>query len=248
MASIKTRTEGNILIIMLNRPEKMNALSREMLEDLAEALSSCRNDRTMRAVVVSSSGEHFSAGADISELHSLDLKGAVSFRSVMGRIVDLITGMDIPVIFALKGYSLGGALELAESADIRIAEKGSKLGQPEVAIGINAGAGGNSVLPFLVGRGMASFLSMTGEKIDADEARRIGLVDVVIEGDPVEEAIRIATRISQFPYQTIRAIKRSIIETVASGWRAGFKAEESFFIELATDPEVKERMERFLKR
>ncbi|MCL4314947.1 MAG: enoyl-CoA hydratase/isomerase family protein [Candidatus Thermoplasmatota archaeon] len=248
MAIVETTIEGSTMIIRLNRPEKMNALNRDMLEGIASALNYASENNSLRAVIVSSTGDHFSAGADIAELHSLDTKGAKEFRATMRRIVDLILDMDIPVIFALKGYSLGGALEISEWADIRVAAKDSKLGQPEVAIGINAGAGGNSMLPFLVGRGMASFLSMTGEKIDAEEARRIGLVDLVVEGDPLEEAVKIASKISSFNYRTIRAIKRSMVESSVSGLKIGFTKEESFFIELAADREVKERMEKFLKR
>ncbi len=226
----------------------MNALNLEMLQRFSGLLDSLSAHSEIRALIVAAKGKNFSAGADINELYALDRVKAAEFRATMRKIVTRILELDFPVIFALKGYSLGGGLELSESADIRVASEDAVIGQPEVAIGINAGAGGNVFLPKIVGRGMASLLSMTGRKIDSQEALRIGLIDVISKGDPLEEALRIAEKISSFPYETVKTIKRGIVSSVTDGWIKSFVIEENGFVDLSTSTEVKKRMKNFLNK
>lgn len=248
MESVLLRMEENIAIIELNRPEKMNALNVEMVRLFCDLLNKVRSAGEARALIVAAKGSNFSVGADINGLYAMNGETATEFRRAMRKAVEGMLNAEFPVIFALKGYSLGGGLELSEAADIRIASHDTVLGQPEVAIGINAGAGGNVFLPALIGRGKASFLSMTGKKISAEEAMKIGLVDVIAKGEVLQEALETARLIASYNRETVDRIKKTIIAASLGSWQTSFDQEEEDFVYLATNREVKARMEKFLKK
>jgi len=186
--NIRLETDAaGIAVVTVNRPDKLNALNRDTMEELGDAFASARTDAAIRAVIVTGAGEKaFVAGADIKELavlspmeaRALALRGQAVFRS--------LETLAKPSVAAVNGFALGGGLELAMSCTIRIASPNAKFGQPEVKLGIVPGYGGTQRLPRLVGRGRALDMLISGEAIDAAEALRIGLVNYI---KPAEELL-----------------------------------------------------------
>lgn len=169
-----------ILYITLNRPEVRNALSPGMWRDISAAVKAAREDDRVKVVVVTSTGDKaLASGADIQELHDRHYLGQLAGTATMA-LKDL-EDLYKPVICAINGYALGGGCELAEACDIRIATKRSRFGQPEVNLSLIPGAGGTQRLARIVGIGKAKELIFTGQIISAEEAWRIGLVNVVTE-------------------------------------------------------------------
>jgi enoyl-CoA hydratase len=176
--------EHGVALVTVNRPDKLNALNRDTMGELADAFARARNDAAVRALIVTGAGEKaFVAGADINELavlspaeaQALALRGQAIFRG--------LETMAKPTVAAVNGFALGGGLELAMSCTIRIASPNAKFGQPEVKLGIVPGYGGTQRLPRLVGRGRAIEMLVTGDTIDAAEAYRMGLVNYIMPAD-----------------------------------------------------------------
>ena len=211
--NLLVEVEGAVGIITLNRPKVLNALNGHLLTELSLALIELERRDEVLAIVITGAGEKaFAAGADISELNALS--GAIegTDQARMGQaITRQIEGLRRPVIMAINGFALGGGCELAMAGDIRIASENAKFGQPEVNLGIIPGYGGSQRTTRLVGKGMAMFLCLTGEMIDAQEALRIGLVEKVVPlAELLNEAKRIANVIATKSPLAITACKRVI--------------------------------------
>lgn len=167
--------------ITVNRPDKLNALNRETMGELADAFTRAQSDAAVRGVILTGSGEKaFVAGADINELAILTPIEAQALSLRGQAILRALECMPKPSVAAVNGFALGGGLELAMACTIRIASENAKLGQPEVKLGIVPGYGGTQRLPRLVGRGRALEMLLSGDPIDAAEALRIGLVNAVV--------------------------------------------------------------------
>jgi enoyl-CoA hydratase len=176
---LETDHDG-IATVTVNRPDKLNALNRDTVGELADAFTRVHGDAAIRALIVTGAGEKaFVAGADISELavlspleaRALALRGQAVFRA--------LETLPKPTVAAVNGFALGGGLELAMSCAVRVASPNAKFGQPEVKLGIVPGYGGTQRLPRLIGRGRAIDMLITGEPIDAAEAHRLGLVNYI---------------------------------------------------------------------
>lgn len=204
-------------IVTMNRPEKLNALSPELIEDLIKALKEVAADETIRAVVVTGAGRSFSAGGDVQkDILPLRDKGPAEFNTYMGQAVvmyKLLIEMEKPIIAAINGYVVGAGLDLAMACDIRIAAEDAKLGEffvrmcltPEIGI---------YLMPRLIGLGKAKLLSYTGDLIDAKEAERIGLVDMIVPPDRLmPSAEELAKRLANGPI-AIGLIKRGFNESL----------------------------------
>jgi enoyl-CoA hydratase len=187
---------GTLAILTLNRPEVRNAINLEMVQDLGAVLDEIAGDDDVRAIVITGGGDKaFASGADIAELKERGVADAL--RRINAAIFRRLEDQPIPAIAAIRGYCLGGGCELAMACDLRIAGESAKLGQPEVSLGIMAGAGAVQRLPKLVGLGLAKELIFTGRILDATEAERIGLVNRVVPDEGVlREAKAIAQRIA----------------------------------------------------
>jgi enoyl-CoA hydratase/carnithine racemase len=181
--------------VTINRPEKLNALNRQVMEELRACFQSLRDDQGVRVVILTGSGDRaFVAGADINELA---LQSAVEGRetSRLGQqVFDLIENLGKPVIAAINGFALGGGCELAMACTLRLAADNARLGQPEVKLGIIPGYGGSQRLPRLVGKSRALELILTGETLAAPEAHRIGLVNQVV---PAADLLAAAEKLAQ---------------------------------------------------
>ncbi|MCY0851967.1 enoyl-CoA hydratase/isomerase family protein [Thermoplasma acidophilum] len=237
---------GSAIYVYLDRPDKKNALDIESIKGLEKALDEACSDEKIRAVAISGKGKDFSAGADIDMLSSFDSSSAYEFRMAMNRLSRKMRDLPKPVIAILKGYSLGGGLELAESADIRIALKDAIIGQPEVSIGINAGAGGNVILPRIVGSGIAMYMAMSGRRMNASEAKAIGLVDEVVDDE--DQARKIVEDISSKPAVTLQYIKKLVNASLDLPVDRAMEEEALYFSMLFTRKEVTDLLNRWRKR
>jgi enoyl-CoA hydratase/carnithine racemase len=190
MSIVITEDRGPVRHVVLNRPEKRNAMNQDLLRALGEALRAAAGDDSVRCVVLRGEGPVFSAGVDLGELASLAGQRSVlrPFRNVFLECPNLCEEMPKPVVCQIHRTCVGGALEVALGADLRIASSDAQLGLPEVKFGIIPDVGGSSRLPAVVGLGRAKELIMTGRLIDAAEAHRIGLVNRVVAPDELEGA------------------------------------------------------------
>ena len=173
--------KGPIAYVTINRPKVLNALNQAVFSELKEIFENARDDSSVRGVILTGSGDKaFVAGADIAEMSGFTAPQMVDATRRSQGVTDLIENLGKPVIAAVNGFALGGGCELAMACTIRIASETAKFGQPEVKIGIMPGAGGTQRLPRLVGKGRALQLILSGEKINAQEAYRIGLANEVV--------------------------------------------------------------------
>jgi enoyl-CoA hydratase len=239
--------QDHIAQIVLSRPEKRNALSRALTEELHKALESLETREDIRALVISGEGKAFAAGADIAELK--DRTRADAFLGINSRLFSRLENFPWPTIAAIEGFCLGGGCELALACDLRISGAGAKFGQPEVGLGIVAGAGATYRLARLVGLGRARDLLFTGRIISAQEAERIGLVErLVEEGKALDEALSAARMIAQKAPLAVRLTK-----TLVNSYARGLSAEGPALAEMSQailfeSEDKREGMSAFLEK
>lgn len=185
-SSFLTPEKENIAAITLNRPDALNALSSGLLEELGKVLEEIREDDDIRSVVITGAGRSFSVGADLSEAGSGGEEEMRARIELGQEVFDSIETFDKPVIASINGYALGGGLELAAACDMRIASEKASFGNPEVNIGLIPSWGGCVRIPKLIGKAQAAKIILTGERIDAEEAEKIGLVNQVVPPDELE--------------------------------------------------------------
>jgi enoyl-CoA hydratase/carnithine racemase len=190
MSIVITEDRGAVRHVVLNRPEKRNAMSQELLRALARALRDAADDASVRCVVLRGEGPVFSAGVDLSELASSAAQPELlrPFRTVFLECANVCEEMTKPVVCSIHRTCVGGALEVALGCDLRIASSDAQLGLPEVKFGIIPDVGGSSRLPAVVGLGRAKELIMTARLIGAEEAERVGLVNRVVAPGQLAEA------------------------------------------------------------
>lgn len=178
MSSVLLERRAAYAVITLNRPDKLNALNADVLSTLATILAEVQADATLHAVVITGAGEKaFAAGADIAELHQQDAYGGRLFAERGQQVFTMIERLGKPVIAAVNGFALGGGCELAMACHMRFASEQAQFGQPEINLGIIPGYGGTQRLPRLVGQAKAIELVLSGDRINAQEALRLGLVN-----------------------------------------------------------------------
>ncbi len=177
--------DNGIALITINRPEQLNALNRETIAELHDALDACERDSDVKVIILTGSGtKAFVAGADIKEFYRFTPEeGRQLSANGQKQLFDFVENLSKPVIAAINGYALGGGLELAMSCHIRIASDNAKMGLPEVSLGVIPGYGGTQRLPHLVGKGKACEMIFTGEMILAADALQWGLVNHVTTQD-----------------------------------------------------------------
>lgn len=208
--NILVEKNNAVATITINRPTKLNALNKATIEELHNAFKQCEADTTIRAIIVTGAGEKaFVAGADISEFANFNIsEGSELARKGQELLFDFVENLQTPVIAAINGFALGGGLELAMAAHIRIASNNAKMGLPEVTLGVIPGYGGTQRLPQLIGKGRANELIMTAQMIDAPTALSFGLVNhMVSQPELLDKAHEIALKIAN---NSPTAIKQAI--------------------------------------
>lgn len=240
---------NGVLTIKMNRPEALNALNTEMLNELETVIDQASQSKTVRVVVLTGEGKSFVAGADISEMKALDASGGRTFSQLGNRIFRKIECLDQPVICAVNGFALGGGCELAMACDIRIASEKAKFGQPEVGLGITPGFGGTQRLPRIIGVARAKELIYTGRIVRADEAERIGLVNEVVSHDVLlEKVYELASAISKNSTSAVAYSKTAINRGVEVDLETALKAEADLFGLCFAEDDQTEGMDAFLQK
>lgn len=238
-----------VAIVTINRPDKRNALNAAVRRALLEALDSLAEDREVRVVILTGAGDKaFVAGADIGEFAE---RTAIDQYEVMrGRSIhEAVERFAKPVIAAINGYCLGGGLELAMACDFRIASSRALFGQPEINLGIIPGGGGTQRLPRLVGLGAAMRMVLSGEPIDATEARRIGLVEEVV--DPEElmpRVLLIAERIASKSPVALAAAKEATRAALHTPLAEGLRVERGLYLVAFASDDKREGVGAFLEK
>ena len=211
-SEITTRRDGNTLIVSLNRPAQMNALDKDLFEQLKTLVDVLETDKTVRALVITGSGDKaFCVGADLRERQGMNEKDVVIRMEFVHKLYQRIERLPFPVIAAINGIALGGGLELALCCDLRVASENATLGFPEVDLGIIPGNGGTQRLTRLVGMGKAMELILTARKLSANEAHLVGLLNQVVpQGQSVVQAKSWAARLMEAGPIAIRQAKAAI--------------------------------------
>ena len=251
METIVLERDGAVATVRLNRPNVLNALNLQMLDELSAALAQLDADDDVRAVVLTGSGpKAFAAGADIAELNALPTARAAEAQARKGQaLTRAFERMHVPVIAAVNGFALGGGCELAMACDIRIASENARFGQPEVNLGLLPGYGGTQRTARLLGEGMAMYLCLTGEMIDAHEALRVGLVQRVVSFDELPaEAARIAGLIASKAPLAVAAAKRAVAAAGSLALDDGLALEALLFGRAVMTDDFREGSSAFLEK
>lgn len=246
---VHAQIEDDIAILTLNRPDRRNALNRAMLSELGANLAMLSGRKDLRAVLIRGEGKAFAAGADIAEMKSLGSAQAMNVSRLAQRIFTAFEHLPQPTIALIHGFALGGGLELALACDIRIADKGAILGQPEVSLGIIPGFGGTQRLPRIVGRGRAMQMLLTGDPIDADTAFDYGLVTQVVSDEPLLDAgIKLAETLKRRGPVALSYVKQAVYDGTEVDLAKGQSMEASLFgLSFATEDKV-EGVNAFLEK
>jgi enoyl-CoA hydratase/carnithine racemase len=242
---LDARREGDVCVLTLQRPEKLNALSAALERSLAEAIAT-DEVRSSACVVVAGAGRAFSAGADITEFADRDPEAILRYYRDTGRIYEDIASLSQPTISAVHGYCLGGGLELALATDFRIADETAVLGFPEVGLGILPSSGGTVRAARLLGAAQAKRLILLGGRVGAAEALAIGLVtEVVAEGRALERSLELARGLAELPAAALSVAKQAIDAAAEASPAAAHLIERLAYGLLAQTPAAREAAEGF---
>ncbi len=247
--NLKLEVKNTILHLKINRPEKLNALNFETLDELGMAIGQAYEDKSVNAIIITGEGQKaFVAGADISEFKQLNEINSRKIAENGQEVFGLIERCPKPIIAAINGFALGGGCELALACHMRIASDNAKLGLPEVTLGILPGYGGTQRLTLLVGKGKAFEIIMTGDMISAEHALQIGLVNYVVpQQELIEKCESILIKIiKNAPIaiaQTVESINAVYNET-----KDGYEVEANSFAICAKSEDFKEGTDAFLEK
>lgn len=248
--TLLTSLENNICTITINRPDKLNALNKNVIEELSSAIDEVINNKEIRSAIITGSGpKAFVAGADITEFLSLD---AADGRALAQRGQDMvfskIENCPKPIVAAVNGFALGGGCELAMACHFRLASDNAKFGQPEVNLGLIPGYGGTQRLVQLIGKGKALELLMSGNMVDANEAKQLGLVNhITTPENLLDETKKILTVInSKAPLAVAACIKAA--NAVFDESKDGYEVEVEEFGKCFGTEDMKEGVTAFLEK
>ena len=243
------RGDDGIVLLTVDRQEKLNALNPQVTEEIGQALLDVEQDEP-RAIIVTGAGERaFVAGADISEMSKMEPLEAKRFTEIGHAAMALLDKSPIPTIAAVNGFALGGGCELALACDIRIAAENALFGFPEVGLGILPGMGGTQRLPRLIGPALAKELIFSGRRIDAAEAKDIGLVNrVVPEGEALERRRELAAEIAANGPVAVRHAKTAANRSLDVDLISGLEYEADQFSLLFATQDAREGMGAFMEK
>lgn len=249
MSYVTYTQEGYVGLLTIDRPQALNALNAEVLDDISAAIDAIDTGVT-RCLVVTGAGEKaFVAGADVASMSQMSPVEGEAFGKKGNDIFRRLETLPIPVIAAINGFALGGGCELAMSCDIRICSENAVFGQPEVGLGITPGFGGTQRLARLVGMGRAKEMIYGGRNIKAEEAYRIGLVNSVYpQSELLPEAMKLAGRIAANAPIAVRAAKRAINDGIHVDMDKALEIEERLFGGCFATDDQREGMAAFLEK
>jgi enoyl-CoA hydratase len=240
---------GRVAILTVNRPDKLNALNQQVRDEMLAHVDAIETDDAIGVVVITGSGEKsFIAGADIGEFEG---RSPFDQREAMAspRVFDIMASFPKPVIAMINGFCLGGGCELAMSCDLRIASDNARFGQPEIKLGLIPGGGGTQRLPRLVGMGHAMRLILSGDMLPADEAKEIGLVEMVVPADALRETtLELAGKIAAMSPLTLSVAKQALRASEKLSIEEGISYERDLFCLCFSTEDKEEGVDAFLNK
>lgn len=248
VSAASATTLPGVALVTLDRPTALNALSFDLLDELADALEKLDADPTCRAIVLTGAGQRaFAAGADILELApqtSASLREGRRFEAW-----NRLAAIGLPTIAAVRGVALGGGCELAMTCDMIVAAEDATFGQPEIRLGVMPGAGGTQRLTRAIGKARAMAMILTGDTIGAAQAHALGLVSQIVpSGATVDAALELAARIAAQPPLAVRAAKAAVLAADEQSLSAGLSAERDAFFALFDTEDQAEGMAAFTEK
>lgn len=247
--NILTENNNGILLITINRPDKLNALNKETIAEVGRAFAAAENDASVRSIILTGSGtKAFVAGADISEFAEYTTVEAIELSAHGHAVFNAVEQCSKPVIAAVNGFALGGGCELAMACHMRVASENAKFGQPEVKLGLIPGYGGTQRLPQLIGKAKAMELLMSADMIDAQEAYRLHLVNYVVPQEQLLDKCR--EILNKIMMQAPIAVSE-IINTVNASFdknKDGFQLEINQFGRCFSTEDFREGATAFLEK
>lgn len=245
---ILTDIKGRVGVITLNRPEALNALCQQLVDELHSALNDFENDPDIGCILLTGSEKAFAAGADIKEMQAKSYMDAYKEDFITGTW-DRVASCRIPIIAAVSGFALGGGCEIAMMCDFIIASDTAKFGQPEITLGILPGAGGTQRLTRLIGKSKAMELCLTGRMMGAEEAERLGLVARVVPADALmDEALKTASKIAGMSLPAAMMVKESVNQSQEMPLNQGILFERRTFHAAFATEDQKEGMAAFVEK
>ena len=239
----------SIGVITLNRPQALNAMNTETVNEMRELLDKIEKDEQIRCLILTGEGRAFCSGGDINEESQTTVITGYQFSRNCAQVLDTMEHFRAPIIGAINGYALGGGLEFALACDIRIASKKAFLGSPEISLAVIPGWGGTQRLPRLVGVSKAKQLMFTGDKISAEEAYRIGLVDELSEPDDLmKDALIMAEKIAHWGPLAMKYLKIAVTDGMECDLQRGLQIEAALFAQLYGTEDQQEAMQAFLEK
>jgi enoyl-CoA hydratase len=246
--TVELTKRNDCALLRLNRPEALNALSFGILKDISSALDEVAAWKARSLIVTGAGDKAFCAGADIKELRGRSLietrRGAELGQSTFARIGRL----PFPSIAAINGFAFGGGLELALACTFRLATRNAKLGLPEIKLGLIPGYGGTQRLPRLIGEARALEMIMLGRAVTAEEAERIGLVNRIIEGDPIEAALGFASQFSGYSLLALGFARDAVTRALDVPIHEGLKIEADLSTLAFSTSDAEEGMAAFTEK
>ena len=242
-------TENKIAIVTISRPEALNALNTQVIEELEQTVDMIEKNSDLSAMILTGEGRSFVAGADIGEQYPLNLIEGRKWGQRGSAVMRRIEKLEIPTIAAVNGFALGGGCEIAMACDIILASEKAKFGQPEVGLGITPGFSGTQRLPRRVGAAMAKELIFSGKMINAGEAERIGLANHVYPADELmDKAMEMAESFAKNAQIAVRYSKACIDRGMETGIDEGIAMENELFAMCFATGDQKEGMKAFLEK
>jgi len=248
MSNLVIEQIGKVQLITLNRPEAMNALSPDLMQELSKQLSLAEDNPEVAVVILTGSEKAFAAGADIKAMKDMSFMDMYK-ADFITKDWERITTFRKPVIAAVAGYALGGGCELAMMCDFILAADNAKFGQPEITIGVLPGAGGSQRLTRFIGKSKAMDMVLSGRMMDATEAERSGLVSRIVPlANLREEAIKTAEKIASFSMPMLMMAKEAVNRAYESTLSEGLRFERRFFHAAFGTEDQKEGMNAFVEK
>ncbi len=250
MKYINFEKDGNGAVITISREKSLNALNSEVLKELGQAIEDTQNYKDIYCLIVTGAGEKsFVAGADIAEMKDLDREGALTFAKLGCRVFRKLEKTRVPTIAAVNGYALGGGLELALACDLRIASDNALFALPETGLGVIPGYGGTQRLPRLIGESEAKKLIFTGERVSANRALELGIVNEVVSlNELMNRANEVAGKIARQSPIGVANAKQAIMMGLEAGVDVGFESETELFSNCFETTDQKNAMQAFVNK
>ena len=248
MKNIKLTTIDSTLLVTIDRPEKLNALNSEVIDELSSVFIDHRNDSNVKAIILTGQGDKsFIAGADIKEMSSFTPSEASIYSNKGIDLFNNIESYSKPVVAAINGYALGGGLELALACHIRYVSGSAVLGLPEVSLGLIPGFGGTQRLRNIVGLGLAIEIITSARHVKSNEALRIGLANKICD-NVVDDSIDLCKKIGSNSSASVKAALQSIVSGKNTNYYDSFNIENNLFSQLFDSHDTKEGIDAFLNK